>query len=177
MSVTDIDDFDKKVDESAAKIDQLIERVSKATKVGDLLSDASSRQMETLQTLKDIHSDLKSLVKNVGDASQSLSEASKVVASTEPTIVLQKLSAISDDLENLDGVVRKVGESGKEDVIREQGQMEAKLSVQLSDSAKETAARIEDLGKSVDALVSKKLVPVYLLLLLIAGLSIAPLIS
>ena len=106
MSVTDIDDFDKKVDESAAKIDQLIERVSKATKVGDLLSDASSRQMETLQTLKEIHSDLKSLVKNVGDASQSLSEASKVVASTEPAIVLQKLSAISDDLENLDGGVR-----------------------------------------------------------------------
>ena len=55
--------------------------------------------------------------------------------------------------------------------------MDAKLSVQLSDSSKETATRIEDLGKSVDALVSKKLVPVYLLLLLIAGLSIVPLIS
>ena len=97
MNKFNINDFNKKIDDSASKLDELIDRASKANNVGDILDQTNNRLNETLKTLKDIYEDLSILTEQFEQSKKQLSDTASLLNSTSEDLI-QKMDTLNSDL-------------------------------------------------------------------------------
>ena len=97
MNQFNIKDFSKKIDDSASKLDELIDRASKANNVGDMLDQTNNRLNETLKTLKDIYEDLSILTEQFEQCKKQLSDTAGLWNSTSEDLI-QKMDTHNSDL-------------------------------------------------------------------------------
>ena len=97
MNKFNINDFNKKIDDSASKLDELIDRASKANNVGDILDQTNNRLNETLKTLKDIYEDLSILTEQFEQCKKQLSDTAGLWNSTSEDLI-QKMDTHNSDL-------------------------------------------------------------------------------
>ena len=97
MNKFNINDFNKKIDDSASKLDELIDRASKVNNVGDMLDQTNNRLNETLKTLKDIYEDLSILNEQFEQSKKQLSDTASLLNSTSEDLI-QKMDTLNSDL-------------------------------------------------------------------------------
>ena len=97
MNKFNINDFNKKIDDSASKLDELIDRASKANNVGDMLDQTNNRLNVTLKTLKDIYEDLSILTEQFEQCKKQLSDTAGLWNSTSEDLI-EKMDTLNSDL-------------------------------------------------------------------------------
>ena len=97
MNQFNIKDFSKKIDDSASKLDELIDRASKVNNVGDMLDQTNNRLNETLKTLKDIYEDLSILTEQFEQCKKQLSDTAGLWNSTSEDLI-EKMDTLNSDL-------------------------------------------------------------------------------
>lgn len=170
MTNQEITDFEKRVNDSSEKLDQLIARVSKAGNVGDLLTELNSQHAETLTALNQILIDFKNMSSSLKSAADALNTASAVVSSTEPAKIIEKLDAITGSLSTLETSLQ----SGLKDLSSKFSSIEIGLPSKLKELDQTIASRIKESEIKLSQDIGRRLTPAYVLLAFIAGLAAIP---
>lgn len=170
MTNQEITDFEKKVSDSSEKINQLIERVSKANSVGDLLLELNAQHAKTLTSLNELLVDFKNMSGSLKGAADALNTASSVVSSTEPAKIIEKLDAITGSVRALETSFQ----SKLNDLSSKLSSIEIGLPAKLKEVDQSVASKIKESEIKVNQDIGKKLMPAYILLAFIAGLAAIP---
>ena len=170
MTNQEITDFEKKVSDSSEKINQLIERVSKASSVGDLLLELNAQHAKTLTSLNELLVDFKNMSGSLKGAADALNTASSVVSSTEPAKIIEKLDAITGSVRAMETSFQ----SRLNDLSSKLSSIEIGLPAKLKEVDQSVASKIKESEIKVSQDIGKKLMPAYILLAFIAGLAAIP---
>ena len=170
MTNQEITDFEKKVSDSSEKINQLIERVSKANSVGDLLLELNAQHAKTLTSLNELLVDFKNMSGSLKGAADALNTASSVVSSTEPAKIIEKLDAITGSVRSMETSFQ----SRLNDLSSKLSSIEIGLPAKLKEVDQSVASKIKESEIKVSQDIGKKLMPAYILLAFIAGLAAIP---
>lgn len=111
MNKFNITDFNKKIDDSASKIDELIDRASKANSVTNLLDQTNAGLIDTLNTLKDIYGDLSILTDQFKQNKSQLADSLSLLNSTSENLIkrMDKLnSELSEKIIQIEEALRSV---------------------------------------------------------------------
>lgn len=111
MNKFNITDFNKKIDDSASKIDELIDRASKANSVTNLLDQTNAGLIDTLNTLKDIYGDLSILTDQFKQNKSQLADSLSLLNSTSENLIkrMDKLnSELSEKIIQIEEALKSV---------------------------------------------------------------------